>query len=299
MYKSFIAAALALTALGPGTVLAVGVDRNSITTPDNDGFINDGGDDALDGGQLLVNGSAYAGGSTGAVPNFVNGVQALGDITVSGRTDLLVPNGTTAANTQTPGLADFVYVRQFYSFTNTGDAPLVAGVDYELNLGSDFNTVTHATSSGDATIAAGDIWTVTDDAQDGGQADDGGSNVDPAVGLLVADGLAQLPIDLLERNPAGTSPTPGFIVAEFDLTLDPGQTQSLMFFIAARNQTDTFDHTPTRAETLADVTAMLNDPALQFSGLSSAEQSTVVNFVPEPTSMALLAITGLLLARRR
>jgi len=52
-------------------------------------------------------------------------------------------------------------------------------------------------------------------------------------------------------------------------------------------------------EALADVTAMLNDPALQFSGLSSAEQSTVGNFVPEPTSMALLAITGLLLASRR
>ena len=292
---AFVAVAAATLALAAPAARAITVDFFDRTTPDANGFIADGGDDHFDGGDLGVNGFSYlpAADPSGSLPHFTLAPQTVGGIDVSGRVDLFSSNGTTSANTRAPGLADFVYARQFYTFTNPTAAPAVAAIRFSYDLGSDTTTVVRSTSSGDTTITAADMWTVTDDLTDGGAAEDG-SGQDPAVALLFVDGLALTPA-ALAFDPGG------FVEADFNLPLAAGESRSLMLFVASRNETESFAGSASGAQSRVDVVALLNDPALQFNGLSPAEAARVANFaaVPEPSSLTLLALGGVALLRRR
>lgn len=274
---------LALTSMGlPAPAITIAFP--GITLPGANGLILDGGDDQFDGGSVSVDGSGYSGGAAGALPNFTIGAQNISGINVSGRTDLLVPNGTTSANTRNPGLLDLVYARYYHQFTNTTGAVQNITVNYNLNLGSDGSSILAADSSGNATVGTEDLWIVTDDGDDGGPAGNSAS-LDPALGHLIADGTGVTPS-------AFSAPT-GLVLVDFSLSLLPGETQSLLYFIASRNETDTFLSTASSAQSQTDVVAMLNSNALIFQGLAGAEAASVVNFslngVPEPSTIFLLA----------
>ncbi|MEM1146086.1 MAG: hypothetical protein AAGI88_26235 [Pseudomonadota bacterium] len=236
---------------------------------ENDG-VTDGGDDQFDGCTLTVNGTAYSGVVSGTVPNFVTAAEAIGNLGVSGQIDLLVPNGTNSADTRDPGLPDFVYQRLVYSISNNGASAATFPVVYNCNLGSNGSTVVGSTSSGDAVITTADLWAVTDDAVNGGPANTG-TGQDPAVAFLVADGSGITPTSFFE-------PFVGSIEVEYSVSLNAGETQSILLVHASRNETDTFTSTPTIAQSQADVVNVLSSPSVLFGGLSSGTQNTLANF---------------------
>ena len=263
--------------------------------PPRDGFLPDGGDDQADGGNLFLFASneRYFSLSSGSLPSYTFAADVLGDFTVSARLDFLQPNGTTTSDTLgESGNVDFVYARQMFTFTNNTNVEIpLFDIRLTYGLGSDDATTVASTSSGDTTIG-NDIWIVTDDGVDGGPSDNGNSS-DPALGLVFADGSNETPlnIDLFENDD---------ILTDFRLSFAPNETVSILAFYVSRNDTDTFSGSATRAQTEADVAALLADPDLIFSGLSQQEADSVVNFtIPEPTSLSLLGLAALALAARR
>jgi len=225
--NTFLAAVLLALAAIPAR--AITINPNFGTTPNSGGFISDGGDDQFDFSDLEIGGAGYTVGLAGAIPNFTVGLQTVNGIDVTGRLDLLVPNGSTTANTLAgAGVADFVYARHFYSFTNPGGAAVSPTIRFDYDFGSDFDTIVHSTSSGDTTITAADIWAVTDDGDDGGPATPSAS-ADPALGFLVADGAGLFPSNF-------DPPSTGQLDVDYILPLNAGETRSLMLFIASRNE---------------------------------------------------------------
>jgi len=266
-------------------------------TPDtflaDSGFLRNGGDAQFAGGNLRVDGATYTPGAAGALPTFTTGLETVGGLDITGRIDLFGDNGTTTASTLVPNTQDYVYARQIYLFTNNTAATINATVSaqYVLETGSD--TSVEATSSGDTTVDPSDLWVVADDfLTDGGPPDFMGAGSTPAVGMLFADGLAQLPSNV-DRG--------GFNIffADFNLAVAPGETQAIMIFAASRNATDTHPNTASRAETEQDMLDILADPEAQFAGLSAEESAAVINFVPAPGTLAIVALAGVAATRRR
>ena len=90
-----------------------------------------------------------------------------------------------------------------------------------------------------------------------------------------------------------------YIYTDFTLTLQPGESISLMFatFLAR----DITDRSGDAALALSTVNGMLADPMGTglYTGLTQSEINSIVNWVPSPSAVALLGIGGLASLRRR
>jgi subtilase family serine protease len=204
-----------------------------------DGNINDGSNDAYDGG-LFHNG----------FPTFTSGLAeddgrevVIGPATVSG---LQVTRKIHVPTDQ--GYARFLEI-----VTNPSESAVNYTVSIRSNLGSDGSTIVVGTSGGDLIFTEADDWVVTDDSVDGGG--------DPTLLHVIAGAGGQRPV-LASRS--GDN-----LRYDYELTLAPGETKIVLHF-ASQNIN--------RATALAkapDLTALQLDA---LEGLSNAERAAIVNF---------------------
>ncbi len=179
------------------------------------------------------------------------------------------------------------YAVYLNSFTNTSNGNSNFAISYGTSitnlgdLGSDAETVVTASSSGDTTYALGDFWFATDDATPGFTGTDS-----PALGHVVAGpGAADLPLD--SRRPGNGDR----FQTLYNINVPAGETYSYLFFEIQENTREL------AASVSADLTM---NPDVSF--LTADQIGTIRNFdivVPEPASLGLLSMSGLLLLRRR
>ena len=213
----------------------------------------DGENDTVDGGLVLrVNGTAFnpqiaSLGEGGRELNTQAGL--IGDIAIS-RSILVSDAGISATG----------FARFFDSFTNTSDTVQTITVEIVTNSGADGDLQFPATTSGDTVLGVNDQGFTTDDANLVG--------TDSALAYVYGDG-----------NPASLAPTGATRVVDnitltYTLTLQPGETQSLLSFGT---------QSVTAAEANSDlgtfnVGAAALDAAGFLAGLSRAEQLSIVNY---------------------
>ncbi|MGH7339642.1 MAG: hypothetical protein ACREKH_04060, partial [Candidatus Rokuibacteriota bacterium] len=155
-------------------------------------------------------------------------------------------------------------LRTLTSFANSSGAAITVEVKLATNVGSDDKTGIRATSDGDLVVTAADRWVVS--------SDDANTPGDPVNTQVLAG-----PGDLLAA-PASvgttvceTGGTEG-IIADFALTVPPGESRSLLFFN---------DLHATNAEGTAAATTYDGNPATGSSlltGLSNAALVQIVNW---------------------
>ncbi|MBN2761061.1 MAG: hypothetical protein JXQ79_11205 [Rhodobacteraceae bacterium] len=210
----------------------------------SDGSISNGTSDAFDGGFRLANLRRL---STALTESEEDGREiAIGPFTQSGVPDIRVERKVYVPNNDT-------FARFFDSITNTGDTEVTYRFQIQTNLGSDGSTNVVGTSSDDLAFTTDDIWIVTDDWP--------GSYSDPAVAHVFGNGSG--------ISPAAVQLSRDDLIYRFDLTLAPGETQSILHFGVQRYPRDvTVD--------IAEQLAALGRGALD--GLSSAEVDQIVNF---------------------
>ena len=207
-----------------------------------DGSIDDGSDDAFDGGLTLqVDGVDFPAASTpdreDAGREIVIGPSKFGDFTVTRK--VFVP-------------ADDAFVRYLEIVDNIGVATGSVNVEVASNLGSDDATQVVGTSSGDLLFRADDDWIVTDDGPSG---DPTVAHVFSAPGASVEPTEAQQFFDDVRFA--------------FHLTIPAGGRAIILHFASQRPDQPTG---LTSAEALRD----LQGGAL--SGLSPEERDAIVNF---------------------
>jgi hypothetical protein len=155
-------------------------------------------------------------------------------------------------------------LRTLTSFTNSSGAAITVDVKLATNVGSDDTTGIRATSDGDLVLTVADRWVVSsDDANTPG--DPVNTHVLAGPGDLVA-ALASVGTSVCD-----TGGTEG-IVADFALTVPPGESRSLLFFN---------DLHATNAEGTATATTYDTNPATGGSlltGLSNAALLQIVNW---------------------
>lgn len=186
------------------------------------------------------------------------------------------------ADTASPAL------RTLFTMTNTTSQAITRTVSMRTNVGSDSSTQTVATSSGDTAFTKADRWIVTDD----------GAGGDPA-NLHVLWGTGGLAPSAVGQTVFEAAGTQG-VLADFVLTLEAGQTSSLMMVNQIFNTASAATGNANQFNTLGANSALLAD-------LSSAERARIVNWkvgaaaatVPEPASLLLVAVAGLALAGAR
>lgn len=205
---------------------------------ETDGVIDDGTDDAFDGG-FDFDGFNHSGGSLLEADG--REVVRIGD--AGGNLDV------TRKVYVDPELG---FARFLDIITNTTAGVLNTTINYDTNLGSDSDTEVLATSSGDLVVDANDNWIVTDDDDAGGD--------DPAVVHVFA-------------GPGGLRPTSvsrdgDDINWQFDLTLNPGETQIIMLF-GAQNFA---------RQGAIDIAPQLGIIDESFRDISTDEATDVVNF---------------------
>ncbi|WP_270934322.1 CARDB domain-containing protein [Falsiroseomonas oryzae] len=220
---------------------------------EGDGSINDGTNDAYDGGQYLIvtqGASEYWFEWFNSAGTEMGGRQIVfGPDTSSG---LSVTRKVYVPNTGNQGFARFLE-----SFTNTSSETRTFTVRIETNLGSDSGTIGIATSSGDATYAAGDRWVVTDDSSDG--------SGDPTMLHVVAgDGNVQLPFQASRESSDD-------LYTRYSLTLAPGETRRILHF-AVQNTNRA------AAQAVAPRIAALDTELDLLAGLTEIERNQIVNF---------------------
>ena len=155
-------------------------------------------------------------------------------------------------------------LRTAITLSNLGSVDLTVSVAWVTNLGSDANTVTAATSSGDAAFTAADRWVVTDDA-------------DPTGGTLAVDHVlagpgAPVALPVSVSQVAFDNAGAEGVRADYSVTVPAGQSRSLLFFHQVRDS---------RADLLAAAPVFNANPALGsdfLSGLSAADLAGVVNW---------------------
>lgn len=169
-----------------------------------DGNINNGTNDAYDGGmRLLVNGIQFAPFAQGTLSE--NGREVR--LGVSGLSGLEVIRRIYVPESQ-------AFVRYLELLSNPTEGDISVSVAVDTNLGSDGNTVLVTTSDGDTVIEPTDTWTVTDDLSDGGG--------DPSLAHVYAGPGASV-------VPTVTMPL-GRIIYTYDVTVPAGSRAVLMHF---------------------------------------------------------------------
>jgi len=206
------------------------------------GSINDGTNDAYDGGLNLNNfpfvGTAQTEDNEREI---VIGPANIGSVEVTRK--IYVPE-------------DQSWARFLEIVTNTSSSTVNYTVQLNTNLGSDGGTVLVTTSSGDTIFNVDDNWLVTDDFDGGG---------DPTmVHVFAGEG---------EFQPDTASLSSDNLNFAYNLTLAPGETQIVMHFAAQNADQAT-------ALTKATQLAQLELEALE--GMSDEELQQVVNFSIAP-----------------
>ncbi len=162
---------------------------------------------------------------------------------------------------------DQAWARYLEVYTNPTDAAISYRVALETDLGSNGDTRIIETSSGDQDFNGNDTWVVTDDSNDGGE--------DPTMLHVVAGGNADI-------HPIDTYFSYDYLVVNYDLTLQPGETQIVMHF-AAQN--------PDRQDAVDKANSLANLELGATAGLSAEERSQILNFnipmegSPEPDEL--------------
>ncbi|MFO0804296.1 MAG: Calx-beta domain-containing protein [Gemmataceae bacterium] len=168
--------------------------------------------------------------------------------------------------------------RVLLTLSNPTAAPITVPVDYLTNFGSDGATAIQGTSDGDTTFTAADRWLVTDDGPGG----------DPAnTTVLFGSGTPAITPVGVSSTVFSNAGTQG-ARATFNVTVDPGQTLSLMFF---QKLNDTTANALTEAPTFFDTNPALGSDLL--SGLTGTQLSQIVNwdFLPA-VDLSVSANTG-------
>jgi Ca2+-binding RTX toxin-like protein len=220
----------------------------------DDGRINNGTNDAYDGGMSLV---GFTGNSTPSTEDagreVVLGTYTSGQVSIARK--VYVPNTGT-------GFARFLEI-----VTNTGTTSTVYNLGINSNLGSDVSTNVINTSSGDTVFSTADKWIITDDGTNGGG--------DPAVAHVFAGTGGIAPTSVTQND--------DIITYNFSLSLAPGETKIIAHFgVQAANQSDV---------ALA-VNYIQSQPSAIFAGMSSQELAQVVNYVTGPVINSTYAIAA-------
>ncbi len=202
-----------------------------------DGSISDGSNDAYDSGLDL---SGFPSFNTAQTEEngreIVIGSATIGDVLVTRK--IYVPE-------------DQSWARFLEIVTNPG----TVAADYTVNIETDIGTLSSVvgTSSGDTTFGTDDVWIVTDDSSDG--------SGDPTTLHVVAGAGGSVPDTVSQSGDD--------INYQYNLTLQPGETQIVLHF-AAQNED--------RATALEKAPQLANLGLGALEGISAEEAAQVVNF---------------------
>src|SRR5579871_759536 len=152
------------------------------------------------------------------------------------------------------------FVRWLNIVTNTGSAATQVGIGLRGLLGSGSQTKIVATSSGDSTLTAGDLWFTTAQAVAKGTPSD-----QPRLGFVVQGAGASVPAHSASINSLGQA------VLVYAPTIPAGGTAIVMTFVTVQgNNKDA-------KKTVEDVATL---PSTALNCLSEAELKEIVNFAP-------------------
>ena len=280
------------------------------------GAVDDGGNDAFDGYGYLVGVQVKDTNST-----VLGQANYLSDfnLTLNGRTlsttaPMVVGGVSISRQIFAPSTTN--YLRYFDTFTNTTGATVTLKVAFGGDLGSDSATTLAATSSGALTLSLADYWAVT--IQNNALNAAGGPQGDPPVGVLFGNrnllsfGSTNSEADIFSSGSAWTGDGDDGLSYVFGLTLAPGQSSSLMYFLY-RGQSESGNGSEgetgglafgTNQVALASTTLANLAANPDLTGLTPTQIAQVTNVaaVPEPSTWALLVLGGVTLltaARRR
>lgn len=177
---------------------------------------------------------------------------------------------------------DFFYddssptARVFGTFRNTNSATETVDVAYGGDLGCDSDCTIEDTSNGDAIFdQSTDAWTIISD---------GPSDSDPFLSFVRFSPGGQAPASSPAYPGVATSFDLDDMADVWQLTLDPGETQSLMLFVRF---SDSLAEAQTATADYANLTTL--EAAGLTAGLTSTQLGQTVNLVvPEPSSILLV-----------
>lgn len=220
---------------------------NELSFSDGTNTYSDGLDGAL---YLAVDGNWYD----------ANGVFDVTGLVATYPTQVDIIPGINAS-VQYRFFEDRAVVRGIFTLTNTSNAPITVTAELYGNLGSDGSTTLQATSSGDAVLTDGDLWTVTNDQAFG---------ADPVFGddpvITVSRGTGAVNTSAL----GGGNDT---YTDEYPITIPAGATVRLLQFVeGSRTVTDAVEGAAS-FETLAAARSagLLDD-------LSTRELASIANY---------------------
>jgi hypothetical protein len=150
------------------------------------------------------------------------------------------------------------FVRWLNIVTNTGSTASQVGITLQGLLGSLSQTKVTATSTGDSTITAGDLWWTTSQIVPQGQ-----TSLEPRVGFAVQGPGAIVPPRSLGINSNGQA------IATYVPTLEPGATAIIMTFATVQGN---------NKQAMKTMQNVVNLPAKAVNCLSELELGQVVNF---------------------
>lgn len=209
-----------------------------------DGRINDGLNNAFDGGMDWTDFRGFF------------GQQA--ELTLDGRALEITSNVNSNTNltaTRSIYVSPDGYARYLDTLENTTNTALTYTFDFTTDLGSNSDTASLATSSGDAAFAQGDVSIVTDDSADGA------SGFDDAVGLVFGEAGGLAPSIVAAGN--------DIVRYQYTVQLAPGESASVLHF--ATHATDAAD--------VQDTMALIETfDASVLYGLTENDLDDIVNF---------------------
>ncbi len=208
-----------------------------------DGNINNGSNDAYDGGMRLVLDGVNFGQFT--IATLSDGLREL-------RLGLHLHNGLQVSR-RIFVPEDAAFVRYLEILENPTGADIAVQLRIDTNLGSDGNTLIISTSDGDTAIEPGDTWVVTDDT--------GNGSGDPSLAHVVAgpSGVTQ---------PVVTAPL-GRINYTYDVTVPAGGRAIVMHFDSQNAN---------RTVAIASANALVTLSGRALDGIPAELRADVVNF---------------------
>ncbi|QLA20092.1 beta strand repeat-containing protein [Desulfolutivibrio sulfoxidireducens] len=209
------------------------------------GSVNNGSNDAYDGGMVLNGFSSFSTATTeDSDREVVIGTYTTGNITVVRK--VYIPSSGTG------------FARYLEIVTNTGSTATTFNLAVSTNMGSDSATTVVTTESGDTTLNTADRYLITDDT-------DGSSDPTVAHVFYGAGGTA----------PSSLSISGDTVSFGYNLSLAAGETKIVMH-LASQNAN--------RATAQTTAQWLDSNPSAIYAGMSATERSQVVNFKSGVTS---------------